>query len=245
MKMNRLFTLLITLLLITSCGSDSGGDVILVDGEAEKLSTLSDCEECREHANNFDKDFDTNSSDLRIVFDSLGENRAGVCYAFDSGEPYYIAVDSEEWGKLTPLQKELLIYHELGHCMLGLDHIDEMESVLSEEGSLRANLKLSIMHSSLFDVFQVAYYQIFKEDYKDALVNNTFIIPDLIPVSELNQVHLEDISEFNVPITNQYGAVTDDSVVTNKRLYTFELCANSGLRVIKSFNVLSSYNRCL
>ena len=72
----------------------------------------------------FEKDFDTKVTTL-IRFDAPAERRdeyAGWCEMEMS--PKEIVINQEYWDKAGPLMREEIIYHELGHCELLLEHND-------------------------------------------------------------------------------------------------------------------------
>lgn len=54
-----------------------------------------------------------------------------------------ITLDNQDWLKLTDTQREALLFHELGHCVLSLGHIEGrphiMNSVLISEDYYREN----------------------------------------------------------------------------------------------------------
>jgi hypothetical protein len=56
--------------------------------------------------------------EMFIAFRNLNKNQIGVCYpAFG-----HIEIDLRYWKKATHAQREELLLHELGHCVLDLDH---------------------------------------------------------------------------------------------------------------------------
>lgn len=65
--------------------------------------------------------------DVKIRFpvqftDGLRDNLVGVCYPTF---PKLVLIDSNWWAENTePHKREQLIFHELGHCALGRDHMD-------------------------------------------------------------------------------------------------------------------------
>ena len=67
-----------------------------------------------------------NTSQVPISFANLEGNTAGVCHYFRMGEgPIrwgYIEIDEPNWKLMSQNQKVNLIFHELGHCVLGRDH---------------------------------------------------------------------------------------------------------------------------
>ena len=58
--------------------------------------------------------------------EARGDNGAvilGQCHTL-YGQPMHIELNKKGWGWLSPEQRKLLIFHEMGHCSLGLDHRD-------------------------------------------------------------------------------------------------------------------------
>lgn len=53
-------------------------------------------------------------------FTELEGDTIGTCYT----QKDHIAVDKEWWGAAPSHCREMLIYHEMGHCVLDLDHSD-------------------------------------------------------------------------------------------------------------------------
>ena len=60
---------------------------------------------------------------INIIFSKL-EDYSAVCLFKNKGEET-IEVDPEVWFKSTDTFKTILIYHELGHCDLNLEHTTE------------------------------------------------------------------------------------------------------------------------
>lgn len=48
----------------------------------------------------------------------------GVCVRSDEA-PNRVAVDQEAWAVASPAFRELIIFHELGHCVLDREHLDD------------------------------------------------------------------------------------------------------------------------
>lgn len=76
--------------------------------------------------------FEANERDYDISIDSLGilvqfENISdpsviGRCQRSETGENESIAVDPIYWKLATELEKEYVMFHELGHCVLNRSH---------------------------------------------------------------------------------------------------------------------------
>ncbi|MBK6825202.1 MAG: hypothetical protein IPG87_20345 [Saprospiraceae bacterium] len=60
---------------------------------------------------------------LNISFTSFDQNIAGQCQA--SKDAHTILMDSNYWNKATDIEREVLLFHELGHCILGRSHLDD------------------------------------------------------------------------------------------------------------------------
>ncbi len=89
----------------------------------------------------------------------LGNNSVlGVC-RHNENEPNRIAVDIDAWVDGSESLRELIVFHELGHCVLDRLHRDE-----SENGQC-----LSIMHSGLTDCITPLSDPRFREQYLDEL----------------------------------------------------------------------------
>ena len=48
---------------------------------------------------------------------------AGTCN-YHSYEPNVVTIDLEYWNSSSSLRRELVVFHELGHCYLGRDHLE-------------------------------------------------------------------------------------------------------------------------
>lgn len=92
----------------------------------------------------------------------LGNNSIlGVCRR-SADEPNRVAVDIEAWNNSSEEFKEVIVFHELGHCVLGREHLDEQEN----------GACLSIMHSGLTDCVITLGDEDIREEYLDELFAN-------------------------------------------------------------------------
>ncbi len=73
------------------------------------------------------------------VFAETTDNAAGQCVAKTNGE-HYIRIDAAYWKNASNLQREFLVFHELGHCVLGRSH---------EDGTLSGRQCMSMMTSGV------------------------------------------------------------------------------------------------
>jgi hypothetical protein len=70
---------------------------------------------------------DIDRDKLKINFTTLLETPTiGLC--LDSGQVY---ISRGFWKRASTTQKELVIFHELGHCVLGLSHTDTDEDIMT------------------------------------------------------------------------------------------------------------------
>lgn len=87
-------------------------------------------------------------------FGKLEDPKVGLCANY--GTHQNITIDQEFWDRASDLQKEVLVYHELGHCALGRDHTED----------LIGSRPKSIMYPK---VLKEKYYKEFQEDYLEEL----------------------------------------------------------------------------
>lgn len=81
---------------------------------------------------------DLAAAEIGAVFsEELAAQTAGQCTGFSSGA-HIIYINPESWSGRTGMEREFLIFHELGHCYLKRSHLDEAD----ENGFC-----VSIMHS--------------------------------------------------------------------------------------------------
>ena len=87
-----------------------------------------------------------------------GSVTIGVCSMAD-WKPT-ITIDKKRWKLYSYYTREILLYHELGHCLLNRDHEDKMDS---------DNMPGSIMHSTIFSDW---YYH----DHRPAYLKELFTV---------------------------------------------------------------------
>lgn len=56
------------------------------------------------------------------------EGLAGVCREEEDGS-LHVVLNAYRWGQYTESEREVLVFHELGHCILGREHRDEVIAV--------------------------------------------------------------------------------------------------------------------
>ncbi len=113
-------TLLCFILLITACSQeveyqiDSAFDIYVSNFEYE--------------ASIRERNLDVASLEISIYFSDIPNSHVlGQCLSF-SDASHEVVIDSLEWFTLDELEKEYLIFHELGHCVLGRGHDDSSDN---------------------------------------------------------------------------------------------------------------------
>jgi hypothetical protein len=92
----------------------------------------------------------------------LGDNSVlGLCRRSDT-EPNRVAVDISAWINSSDSFRELIVFHELGHCVLDREHLDDQEDGICQ----------SIMHSGLTDCVVPLDDPDLREVYLDELFFN-------------------------------------------------------------------------
>jgi len=165
--MIRLIVIFFSVLFLSSCQQDFFGNNINSEPLQKKddLYPLVD-EDLWSYFIDFEKEavkrnieIDLKQLQLRGNISEIHEdNVAGVCN-YSSNNPNVITVDLSFWNQSSELLKEMVVYHELGHCVLGKGHREAAD----ENGSC-----LSIMRSGLGDCI-TRYNTVNKEYYLDEL----------------------------------------------------------------------------
>lgn len=115
-----------------------------------------------EYVDDFESHIGVAVTDTDIVFDELDGPTLGYCITGQATNEIHI--DRKSWSMMTKDGQEQLIYHELGHCVLGLEH-NNLRTIL--DGYY---VEASIMNAYWFG--NRSYYSKYKENYKYALKYN-------------------------------------------------------------------------
>ena len=83
----------------------------------------------------------------------------GQCFR-NERRPRKVIIDREYWEDANEQERQFLIFHELGHCFLGLEHDDRVNP--------QDNTCISIMHSTL-DICEFSFDADTREGYLDEL----------------------------------------------------------------------------
>jgi hypothetical protein len=82
---------------------------------------------------------------VRILFGVLKPNVAGLCEE-NTFQPPRVLVSREVWKERSDASRETLILHELGHCLLGRDHRNELIRLPHSENRRVSLVPISIMN---------------------------------------------------------------------------------------------------
>jgi hypothetical protein len=119
MKMPRKISLIaLVVVLLISCVKDEDNQAIVATEILEYFSSFQEEAALR--------DVPVDLEEMRIngvLQDIEGSTILGQCNTSGNGEKTVI-IDAFSWSRLTDLQKEFLVFHELGHCALGRTHDD-------------------------------------------------------------------------------------------------------------------------
>lgn len=110
--------------------------------------------------------------EISIAFKDLDGNIAGTCYS--SG---HIDIDPDSWKRFSDEEREVLVFHELGHCVLGRDHT---------EGTFSDNAPVSIMNPI---IMYTVYYKRRRDYYRSELFDNAGTIRNVASYRSHTECH--------------------------------------------------------
>ncbi len=138
------------LLLFTSCQPDESLDLTEEEEEFLPIDQFPGVDaELWSYYSNFEKEAAARGLDIDLFVANITgeiseineEHVAGRC-TFSSASPNAITIDKSFWDRSSPLFREFVVFHELGHCFLGRGH---------EEGVNANGTCKSIMRSGVED----------------------------------------------------------------------------------------------
>jgi hypothetical protein len=116
-----------------------------------------------EYVGRFESEFSV-SINFSVQFEELPEGQAGVCTKWSNGAKQ-IKIKKSYFDAVNDYQREQLIYHELGHCVLNRDHNNNLITFVSDAG----NWPASIMRSVAFSTTEADVYKTNRSYYLDEL----------------------------------------------------------------------------
>lgn len=109
--------------------------------------------------------------DIEMKFAKLEYPSVGMCYyhQYQDGTREFvnIEIDPDYWQSTSETRKEVLLFHELGHCVLGRDH---------DEQRIYYTVPKSIMYPYLFE----QAYQTHRSYYVEELQNQKILFTDYL-----------------------------------------------------------------
>jgi len=123
--MNKITVIVLFLLLGLGCQPEEEG--VIID------------ELLQSYVDDFESEAEQRGLSITVETDMVvetitGDNTIGQCQAYSDGGTR-IVIDAIRWKPLSPLKREYVIFHELGHCVLDRDHIalgDSCTSIMHE-----------------------------------------------------------------------------------------------------------------
>lgn len=116
--------------------------------------------ELYQYAKTFEQEIGYSTENITMIFTNLDMPTIGRC-TIDFSSNNLIEIDKNFWFISDFDEREQLMYHELGHCAMYLEHDDRKINYQYME------LPGSIMNSSFFGDF--IFYKNHKKEYKEAL----------------------------------------------------------------------------
>lgn len=101
---------------------------------------------------------------LSIQFGEVDQSKAdvvGTCYRYPLGAGNHINIDKVRWDRMSADDQKMVVYHELGHCILGRDHRNDMVTY-----DYTYTVPVSIMNEHAINGLQ---FISFKQEYLDEL----------------------------------------------------------------------------
>jgi len=156
----RTIIVLLSILCLQSCDLDqsiNSNEPIISSDQSNALSI---------HLENFEFEasqrnlsIDISALDLSAEISSIHEEHiAGTC-SYSTHQGRHIIIDQEFWDQASFILREMVVFHELGHCVLAQGHREDTD----EHGNC-----LSIMQSGTQDC-NLLYNQTNREYYLDEL----------------------------------------------------------------------------
>ena len=127
------------LLMLASCGKVDPNRVTVVD------------EAFIPYISRFEAEIEVSADGIDMNFSDLKGNIVGVCEV--GWKERSVLIDKEFWDSSSESEKEELIYHELGHCAMNLDH----DSELIKDGGCPKSIMYPEMLGSCYPLFLDTY----------------------------------------------------------------------------------------
>lgn len=155
MKMYKKITPIIIIgLIIGSCSKENEAKIIEAELQAYIDLFTSEAEE-RE------VEIDLSEINLGAYIKNIEENGTiGQCISYSDGSKD-IVIDERNWDRLDELEKEYVVFHELGHCVLNRSHNNMEDSnglcqsiMQSGEGQCQSHYDMTNRNQLLEELFK-------------------------------------------------------------------------------------------
>lgn len=104
-------------------------------------------------------------SEVTVIFAPLPSRHLGVCQEGFWQTPR-VEINRTTWELANESSREILVFHELGHCLLGRGHLDNQVAVASLDRGSSVLIPVSLMSSH---ALSSAIYDDYKSYYLDEL----------------------------------------------------------------------------
>tara|TARA_R110002050_G_scaffold241508_2_gene377879 strand:+ start:3130 stop:4065 length:936 start_codon:yes stop_codon:yes gene_type:complete len=199
------FFLIILLFILFGCSDDE-----FINSELNNPEFMSFYESFKNEANI--RGVKTENSQINFFLaDIKNPNTAGLCYS--NGNIY---IDKSFWFNSSKNEKELLIYHELGHCVLNRNH----KNLKSKSGECLSYLRGG---EDNFECSFNLYSLFWRKYYLDELFNNSTILPNWYRDNikyQINYSNLKKIVDVKNLESNSYKSTLD---FPNTEKFTIEI----------------------
>jgi len=133
---------IIVLFLLSSCQKDFTQPTTNVQNLDISSELLPHFEAFQKEASSYGITVDYERAGVTAEIESINRGSvAGTCTT-NGHDLRHITIDQSFWSRASHLTREMIIFHELGHCVLGRGH---------EEGTFENGICRSIMRSGLGD----------------------------------------------------------------------------------------------
>jgi hypothetical protein len=128
------------------------GDVIVIDEEIEHfLDSFIEEADVRGYS--------ITKQDFSIVFDKSLRNdlpiKSGVCD--ETGQTPVVRINPYVWYQIEDARKEISVFHELGHCLLGKHGHNDNNTILNGIEIPETIMKTQILHPAIYEANREYY----------------------------------------------------------------------------------------
>lgn len=149
--------LLIALMIVMSLPARADTETVYSDSVPDQVRDVADAFE--PIVARFEEEFSVKVR-FPVRFYIAKDSSVGQCASWRSGARM-VRIDVRRYPPLTDSQKEMVIYHELGHCVLNLEH----DAGTTTFDNVKGEWPRSIMHPMMFDEIEALVYKTNRKYY--------------------------------------------------------------------------------